>query len=185
MATEGTTRPDEPLRQYPEEKSAPSAVGTHEVTPGDESTPATAVDTYPVPGAARPDPEAEQAVEEFENEPRADTDVDGRLTRASLVADSRSPEVNYLTRDNIVYPDPRPEEAARVERFAKEALLGTDGVDGLHVEQDATDVHEQLLREGRRDSDVPALEQGQNVRDETIDQRSDVDAASDNVVGPV
>lgn len=179
MATEGNTRPDEPLRQYPEDKSAPSSVGTHEVVQGDNETPTTAVDTYPVPGAARPDPEAEQAMAEYEDEPRADTEVP-----SSGVADSRSPEVNYLTRTNIVYPDPRPEEAARVERFAKAVVEGEDG-DGLHVEQDSTDLHEQLLREGRRDSDTPVQEQAGEIRDEANRQRDDVDAESDNVVGPV
>lgn len=183
MATEGTTRPDEPLRQYPEDKSAPSSVGSHTVVNADDDTQRTvAVDEYPVPGTAQPDPEAEAAVEEYENEPRAETAPVNR----SLVPDTRSPEVNYLTRDNIVLPDPRPEEAARVERFARAALAeATVDPDELSVAQDATDVHEQLLREGRRDSDVPALEQGQDVRDETHDQRKDVDPLTENVAGPV
>ena len=186
MATEGTTRPDEPLRQFPEDKYAPSLVCKHQIQNADDySQPTVAVDTYNVPGTAQPDPEAEQAVADYENEPRADTNVDERSARASLVADSRSPEANYLTRDNIVFPDPRPEEAARVERFAKETIgLGVDP-ESLKVEQDSVDLHEQLLREGRRDSETPVQEQAGEIRDEASSQREDVDAQTDNVVGPV
>ena len=183
MATEGTTRPDEPLRQYPEDKSAPSQVGTHQVqNADDDSQPTVAVDEYQVPGTANPDPEGAEAVEEYENEPQAETQANVNRT---LIADTRSPEANYLTRDNIVLPDPRPEEAARVERFARASIADVQTApDELTVQQDATDVAEQLRREGNYDGDTPALEQAAERRDKEAEARKDVDPLSEGATGP-
>lgn len=61
-------------------------------------------DTYHVPGAPYEDPEAAEAVQELQE---AEAAVDAEKPDRPYVAlDSRTPELAYATRDNIVHPGP-------------------------------------------------------------------------------
>lgn len=75
--------------------------------------------TYPKPGSARPDADAEARVAEFRAEQdNADTG-DVRNEQNQLI-DTREPETAYRTKDNIVYPDPRADRIAAAVEYAEQ-----------------------------------------------------------------
>lgn len=131
MATKTTSRPDEPLQQRPREDAADVTPvgGPLVVTEDDPSNPdnnsRTATQSYHVPGTANVDASDEAAFDEVRDDDNiADTGISDREANRPNVAVTSSPEANYYTRDNIVFPSPNPGEVALAEAVA-EAQLGS------------------------------------------------------------
>jgi hypothetical protein len=158
----------EPLQQRSDEDQAAPVGGAHQVDP-DEGM---AKQEYSVPGTPnqtltgfQEDQESSREHEKLQAE--AASDSQPAPNPHALALPVMSPEAVYAAKDNIVLPDPRPGEVARVEVVAEQ--LGVQG----RVRVDATDAAKLYLKDSV-DAGVP-----EDYRDQVESEKEGVREALD------